>query len=272
MSLVTRIAITSVLFFLLLTIRLSAQPITFSLPFVNNAAPNVILNMPVKVTGFDSITSAQFVLSWDPQVLKFLTVDSYNLPGLGADDFNATFAADSGFVRFAYEAANLDFGASVPDNSTIFRLRLKVIGALNTSSPVKFIQKLPVYYEVSRIEGTSSIIYSDTAIVSDHGFVAVGYTVDAQEEILENNIPLEIFPNPFSEAVNAVFELQKAAEVEYSIVDPTGKVVLKNKKWYPAGKTGIVIESTALPNKGYYTLIIRTGDQKAIRQIICFEK
>ena len=65
---VPRIVFCGLLF--LLSMKLAAQP-SFRFPFVNQAPANSIVNMPLRVFGFNKVVSMQFVMRWNPSVMSF---------------------------------------------------------------------------------------------------------------------------------------------------------------------------------------------------------
>ncbi len=48
--------------------------------------------IPVKCKGFTQMTSYQFSLEWNAQILKFKRTQQYGLSGMSALDFNGTFS------------------------------------------------------------------------------------------------------------------------------------------------------------------------------------
>jgi hypothetical protein len=272
MKLVLRLALASL--WLAFYAPIQAQTPELSFPFVNNVQPGVNLNLPLTVTGFDSIVSMDMVIRWDPAVLKYLITDNFNLSGLNAGNINATNALDSGFIRVQWEAPNVQTGASIANGTAILRLRVKVIGAVGTSSPVYFTQQGNTPFEIAQINGTGTSIYNlnptGTPPILDPGFVAVGFTVNTDEASVSSPLEAQIFPNPFADKTEVVFDLKNAAEFQYSLVDAAGRVVFEEKKHGAAGKNSIIIEKTHLPVSGNYFLILRTANQSCVRPISQF--
>jgi Secretion system C-terminal sorting domain/Cohesin domain len=267
MRVFTRLACASLLTFL--PFWVAAQP-TMSMPFLNNAQPNQNVNLPVNVTGFTNIVSMQFVISWNPQVLRFLTVDNFNLPLLGAAAFNVSKAVDSGYVRVVYEAVGNFNGVSVADMSDIFRMRFKVIGPINSSTPVCFTESYPTIMEIARKENDTTKFYNINTVGLDCGFVAVGFTVDSKTPNADAALPVKLFPNPFGESTKVEFDLQEAGDVSVEIVDITGKTVYQEKNWWALGQQAIVLDKSDFPSKGSYFLTIKTASQHCIRPLFLF--
>ncbi|MBL7827191.1 MAG: T9SS type A sorting domain-containing protein [Saprospiraceae bacterium] len=251
---------------------LSAQ-IGFSMPFVNDAAPGSNKSLAVRVTNFDSIVSMQFVLRWNPAVLKFLTVDQFGLPTLGSGNFNTLRALDSGYVRLVWEGPNSFPGTSVPDETTIFRMRYNVIGQDTSSSQVKFTEidySFPTTeFEILKVISPDSTIqaFNETQCDLDHGFVAVGYTV-ATDEVEIREIEMQVTPNPFSEKAQLAFTLEQTSDIEILISDLAGRVLHKMQMpRLPAGNHITDIDTATFPMKGAYFLTLSAGQQTSVRLI-----
>lgn len=240
----------------------------FKLPFVNDAQPGETIILPVQVINFDSISSVQFAIQWDPQVLQF---ERYILGGnpmfLDSTRFNTSEAA-TGFMRFNW------YGSfrTLINGTSIFRLEFKVIGAVGTSSPVTFTEILSppaIYFEV--VQGQNNTTYgfspnNQTPLLT-HGFVAVGFTA-GNDEPRQDNIEVQVTPNPFSNSATVTFSLEKGAQIQLKITDAAGKVCYEQQKFFAAGKNGMVIEKTMLRDRGVYFLSLTTETAYSVQPIV----
>ena len=270
MNLCLRIAFVSLwLFFASL---LSAQQVGLSLPFLNNVNSGALVSLPVKVTNFDSITSAQFVIRWDPTVLQYFTTDQYNLPDLDGQDFGTLNTLDSGILRFAWTPTNLTTGATVPDQTPIFRLRLKALGPVNTGSTVIFGSAPPTDFEITQLENGNIVARNIDEVNLTQGFVAIGYTVAAGEPAGGvGNFSVTVTPNPFSEKTQIVFDLDAASDVQLAVTDAAGRPILeKTMPRLSQGQHGMEIVSPALREKGMYYLILRTKTRSCVQPLFVF--
>lgn len=271
MKLVLRLALASLWFTFVAPI--SAQTPGVSLPFVNNAQPGLILNLPVSVTGFDSITSMDMVVRWNPAVLQYLIIDQYNLNDFNASNVNTTNALDSGFVRVSWETPTTSTGTTVANGTNIFRLRLKVIGAIGTSTALDFTQQGPTFLEFSQKVGNSTKIYNlnpaNMQPLLDHGFVAVGYTVDASEAGL-SALQARVSPNPFSEQTRLDFQLATSASAVLSAYDMQGREVFSRPFQATSGANTVNISSDEFPQAGAYIITLRCGHEVAVLPITLF--
>ena len=255
---------------------LSAQ-VGFSMPFINGAETGTNKNLPVKVTNFDSIVSMQFVIRWNPSVLKYYNIAQFGLPGLDITDFNVQRALDSGYVRLLWEGPNSFPGVSVPDGNTIFRLSFTVIGQDTSSSPVKLTQIIDNFptteFEIVKVISPDSTLAAFNAQQCNitQGFVAVGFTVATEEPNIQNPLTLKISPNPFSNNTYAEFYLEQSTNVQALVADATGRILFtKDMPQLPSGKHAIDIDKAIFQAKGAYFMIIRAGSQMSVRPMICY--
>jgi len=100
--------------------------------------PNQVVCMDIKVNDFDDILAFQGSMNWDSTKFIFDHVEGFGLPGI-SDGFGVP--ADPGVSEGQLLISWIDLslqGVTLPDYSTIFRLCLKAIGPLNSSSPIIF--------------------------------------------------------------------------------------------------------------------------------------
>lgn len=242
---------------------LSAQAVGFSLPTVNNITPGQNMLLPVSVTNFDSILSAQFVIRWNPQVLQFQSVASLNLPNLDPEDFGMTEAVDSGFIRFGWasptDVMHPNEGTTVADGTVIFRLKMKAVGPDTSSTPVRFTELAPLtIFEVTKGNGqVFGYAPGNIPPVLHPGFVAIGYTV-ATHEAGNPDAFVRVSPNPFQASTQIMLTLEEASPVQLIVTDVAGRILLEKKFQLPAGQHGMEIASSQLREKGTYFMLCRT--------------
>ncbi|MBN8677756.1 MAG: T9SS type A sorting domain-containing protein [Chitinophagales bacterium] len=255
---------------------LSAQGVSFYFPHINDATPGTNRLMPLRVVNFDSVVALQLVIRWNPAVLKYVNIDQFNLPGLAGADFNANNALDSGYVRLQWEGpTTLPPGIAVPDSSTIFRFRFNVIGQDTSSSPVWITELLnfPITnLEVVKVQpDTSNVAYGVDDCTITHGFVAVGFTVSANEP-QANELPVTLAPNPFLVSSQLSYFLEETSDVQLVISDVNGKIVHKEQFFQlQSGQHGMVIEKESLGAPGIYALSLRAGRKIATRTLVVLE-
>lgn len=218
----------------------------------------------------------QYVIRWNPAVLRYLTIDSFQLPNLSLNNFNTQRALDSGIVKLLWEGPSFFPGISRPDNATIFRLRFNVIGPDTSSTAVRFTEITNTFpfldFEVLKVISPDSTIgmLNEQQCKLKNGFVAVGFTVDTKEPQDPDALQLTLAPNPFSENTQVEFYIAQTADVQAIVTDVSGRILFqKDMPQLPSGKHGININKAIFPAKGAYFLTIRTGSQSSTRTLIC---
>lgn len=250
----------------LLSVSLLSAQVSFIMPVINNVNTGAIVTPTVKVSGFDSIVGVQYVICWDPQVVQFQGLSNYNLPGLDSSRFSF-LEVSKGILRFLWPSPNTTGGTSVPNGTTIFRLRMKVVGATGTGSGLKFMDKMPTSIEVLKPGPRNSAIeVPKSQILLTHGFVAVGYMV-SDDEPETSEVPVSAFPNPFSESTELAFTLERAAKVRLNVTDVTGRNVYATKTSLPAGQHRLEIRREQLGSAGTYFASLQIGDKTVVRPI-----
>lgn len=93
-------------------------------------------------------------------------------------------------------------------------------------------------------------------------------TVGIENNELANLNVSQNFPNPFANETTVLFNLKETANVSYTVVDLTGKVVANvNEGTTMAGEHEITIDGSSFANGVYYLNIV-AGDSKVTRKMI----
>ncbi|MEK7674617.1 MAG: Ig-like domain-containing protein, partial [Verrucomicrobiota bacterium] len=100
------------------------------------ATPGESVTVPVTVSGFTRVTTAQFTFQWDPAVLEFAGFGEFSLPGLRTGSFSTTRAAD-GMLPFSWDDPATT-GVSLADGATILTLRFMVRGPAANTTLIRF--------------------------------------------------------------------------------------------------------------------------------------
>jgi len=92
----------------------------------------------VSATGFTDVTSTQFTLTWDPDVLSFNATGDYALPGWTAGVFGDPTETDNpGELTVAWDDPDTE-GKSISDGATLFTITFDAVGSEGTSTDVAF--------------------------------------------------------------------------------------------------------------------------------------
>ena len=128
---------------------IDVQPVTFDADSLSGLQ-NTEVVIPVRVKGFANIVSMQYSVNWDATVATFMAVEGFGLTNLTAASFG-TSQASTGKLMLSWSDASLN-AYSLPDTTVLFKLRLKLTGAMGTSTSVT-ITGTPTPIEVSEKNG-----------------------------------------------------------------------------------------------------------------------
>jgi hypothetical protein len=238
--------------------------ISIGVPSFGNLQPGAEVLVPVTVyDGFDSIESIQFVIKWDSTVLRFVGTQSYGLPQMTASSFGSNRAD---LVRFAYTDPNVlaGKGVTVPDSTVLFVVKLKVVGPINSGSPIQITEDVPItYFEIIKANG--KIFTLNNTTIKD-GFAAVGYPL-AAKDITSLSSNIEVFPNPAIDYVWLSIKEPISGEVLISVFDLDGKEL---RKFTSSIQNGIPyrVDLRDLPRSSINFLLIRADNRSAIKPIV----
>lgn len=129
------------------TVPTSTEALTLKLPTVTTESGKKIC-LPVRVEQFEQLIGIQYSLKWDPQLLKFESVQNFNLPGLNAANFGST-AAEEGILTSLWIDAQLT-GVSLSDESSLYELCFQAIGAAGSEATIRF-SNGPTVFEVIQV-------------------------------------------------------------------------------------------------------------------------
>jgi hypothetical protein len=259
---IKRAHVFAAILWLLSSFSVQAQP-GFSLPTLLGTTTGQNLDMPITVVNFDTVFAIQYVIQWDPQVLKFTGLSKPNNPLNIVDSlcFNL-LEAPQGIIRFRWFVAT---PKTLADGTDIFHLEFKVISANGTASQVNFTEIPPTtYYEVVRGPGNQFFYLNNSPITN--GLVVVG-TIDAPEQPVAP-VALSVAPNPFSGDLNLSFDMPESGDARLFITDLTGKICYDEKKYLNQGTSGTVIANGVFPAKGMYFVHLATSDQHFVQSIV----
>jgi hypothetical protein len=104
-----------------------------------------MVTVPVRVKDFENIISMQGTIEFDPQVISFVNVQAYGLPGMNASNFG-TSQTQNGKLMFSWFENNLT-GQFLPDSAVLFTMVFHVTGSIGQQSMLSFVNN-PTSLEV----------------------------------------------------------------------------------------------------------------------------
>ena len=139
--------------------------------------------VPVVVSGFNNVTTAQFSLKWDPALLEFVDVSNFGLEGLSKGDFNLESAAE-GLLSISWDDPNA-VGVSLENESVVFATEFTAIGDEGSVPKIEFVDE-PTIREVT-------VDFEPVEFFTNNGSIQIGEVVSVT--------PPQIISAPDSQSV-----------------------------------------------------------------------
>ncbi len=238
---------------------LKAQEVTLKIPDMV-VQPGTVAHVAVQVENFTDVTGIQFSLNWNKDVLQFVGVDNFGLPGVTTEgNFGPAEESEGGKLRFSWYQQELT-GVDLADMSTIFSIWFNVVGTLNSSSQV-MITDDPIIIEVVGLDGFLPFKV-DNGVITVQDPNASKETRTSDFTLFQNN------PNPFTETTYISFSLPRSVQAELSIFEPSGKVIFRENRNFAAGITRIPVSRDIFSSAGTYFYTLKTERATATRQLL----
>ncbi|MBC7923716.1 MAG: T9SS type A sorting domain-containing protein, partial [Ferruginibacter sp.] len=221
-----------------------------------SALPGQEIAVPVKVGGFSGVSGYQFTLAWDPRVVKFVAIShgaveaSYGVAKASEGQLTTTWQAPSGGSR------------TLPDDTTAFYVRFRVVGGLGSETPFRITSSLTASEAYNaRLERLS--------VASAERKIRIGEATSA--------LPAgyELYPgqpNPFGEQTTIRFSLPRPERVNLVIYNAIGQPIKRFDGTYPAGEHRITWdgegESGGKLGAGTYFVQLRAGGFVKVRKLV----
>ena len=240
-------------------VPVSAQPTIFIES--KEVLSNETFTVDLSVTQFPPTSGMQFSVNWEPEVIRFDSVEVEGisaLPVYSTANFNVNNTAIGQLATAWTDPAAT--GVDIPDNARLFRLHFTAVGSLGDTALVR-LSDVPIVREfISENDGMElfePIIENGTIIVMN-----TTSTHNPNDPILTNplfNI-ISQEPNPFTEAINISFEVFNTTELDFEVYDTQGQMVYAHRADYPPGLARILLTKTELPAIGTYIYQLKSKD------------
>ena len=225
----------------------SAQTVAISVENATYQAGDIV-RVPLTVNGNASLIGAQFTIDLDPS-LEVVGVES---DVISVDENSLGFNyANKGLVTFSWN----DIEAI--DMADVQMLTL-VLAANNNG-------------ELAGNIALNSSVTSAEAYNEEFEKMNVDFTINGRTATEGQFLVHQNRPNPFSDVTTISFDLPQASEVQFTILDVTGKVILSNTQKYTAGAHNITVDGHNLSGSGIYYYQIKAGEYTASRKMVVIE-
>lgn len=260
------------IYFLLLALLssciLNAQELQLTVPDMT-VDPGQSFSIDVKASDFDNIESMQFALFWDPSVIEFQSVSNLNsnMPDFSqSGNFNFANAANGRFrMLWFWSDIITNEGVTLEDNSTLFSINYKAIGAQGANSMVEIAGDT---LGVTQLEVQIGSAGQEIGYNIDNGKVTISGATASEETVTDDFTLFQNSPNPFQEITYISFNLSSGATAKLTIFDSVGKTILHHNKFFPAGISRIPVRRDMLTSAGSYFYTLETERATATRQLI----
>jgi hypothetical protein len=180
------------------------------------------VTITVTANQFSDLAALQFALKFDVEKLTLVKIESLASLPISEENFG-TYNISEGEINFAWSQAE---GMFVDEAAPVFKLTFNVLETGGTLSEV-----LQLADEVLEGHAYTSALADNAVQLNFFGTTSANDPIaQPQIELLQNR------PNPFVSRTAIGFVLPESCEAQLRVVDASGRVLLSQKKNYPAGR------------------------------------
>ena len=233
--------------------------ITLSLP-EDTAMMGETIYMPVTVENFTGIIAMQFSINYDSLILEFQDVSDFGLQYLAIDNFGMPPDLSKGILTVSWFDQQLQ-PQSLEDGDTLFVLRFEVIGEPGSWSAVAP-TGTPADVEFGDENGMPLPYILDAGSV----YVQPGVATRSLKNPEFNYLPLS--PNPMTTLSYLRFELHKAMDIHWRVMNAEGKILIEGSDYLPSGAHSIPLYRDQLPSAGTYIVELSGENYRGARTLM----
>ncbi len=214
--------------------------------------------LEVKSSDFNNVCGFQFQLDFDPAAFEFVEMLPGALVGLDHNMVGNAFAQNGTITMLWYDRALDPNGISTQSDDVVFRLKFKALQARNT---------IANQFNV----GQSLLHDMGTDVFENMLHVNFGVEGQVSSTTNTNDVAFKLhqnYPNPFSKQTIIGFELPTPQDVQFELIDQSGRTVLSQNAFYPQGYQQIIVKGQDLPVSGVYFYRLRVADTIQTNKLI----
>lgn len=223
----------------------SADSVYLFVPSLTTGTQGQIVNIPIKVNQFKNLISAQFIVQWDSSRVKLLAIDNLGLPSMSLATHFAYQGENPDKLRFVWYETNLT-PQNLPDNSTLFNLKMQLIGKKDEQTTLTFASD----------NLTSIEFLNKNSQEYKYGFntgkILIDKSNSANEATIGGTTVKKPFPNPFIDETFIKIENADNQKIMIEIYDNLGKKIYENNAVYEIGTNFVNINKNNIFNPGTY--------------------
>ncbi len=195
----------------------------------------------------DFISGFQFTLEYDKNVLELLSIENGKI-ALQKSNYYIVNNKD-GIITFSWNSAN---AISLDEMEKLFTINFKAKSDGILSENLKISSKI-----------TTSELYSENLEVSKLELRFEGNNIESNEIVINQNTP-----NPFSNNTEIVINLPEETDLDFRIMDSTGKIIKSTHRHYSKGQNSITVLSSELGKPGLYFYEITTEKYSTVKRMV----
>ena len=186
------------------------------------ANENSILTVPVKVADFNKLLALQFSVTWDKEVLTFLSLENKNLPFMFGEQW-----ANEGLLTAAW-VDEMGGAQTLADGSVIFNLKFKIKARSLSQTAVQIVSDFTL---AEAYDTDLNILQIET----------MPNTIKISDSQNDCGFPGEIificqnYPNPFTDKTQIRFSILNSGNVRIRIHAINGQTLLDQNQPFEAG-------------------------------------
>ncbi|MDX1940408.1 MAG: T9SS type A sorting domain-containing protein [Saprospiraceae bacterium] len=248
--------------FICMALFLQAQNFPTIIAPTEKVEPNTIYKADVKVANFQNIIGAQFTMVWDSTILKFRDAKNFLFEGTALTEAFGETKVSSGILVFIWVDAQLR-EQNLADSTTIFSIEFDVIGALNSTTPIRFTDDV-ASREVASGRERVEAAFHDGAITVMGSATSVSIYNSAPHKIQVKNS----FPNPFHDFTKIHIEVKEATNARLVISNVQGQTVFEAPRTLQSGTNILTLTKDMFPASGTYQYSLIGTDFTVTQKLI----
>jgi hypothetical protein len=226
----------------------------------------------IKANGFTDIISAQASINWNPTLIQFTEVNGFGIPGLSAEDFGLTQAAQ-GHVRFLWIPADAQ-PVSLEEGAILFTAVFNVSSADQSPAELSFIDvvsDVPYVVEFVNSEGLALDVQTSPGLIelaNPEDAVRINSTpnTSCDPRVDNGSLQADIFGDTINYTFNwfvgastdgipvftgALYEQLPGGDYALEVLNQDGDIIVSNKTAFvevaPVGIPETITEVANLP-------------------------
>jgi hypothetical protein len=215
-----------------------------------------LVEVPITANNFQKILGFQFAMNFDINALELVKL----IPNAEAKVKDGNFGLDfikRGIITCSWNQAQLQ--DQQKDNQELFTLQFKI------KENLKLSEVLSISPEFMKMEAYEKIEASEVDLMD------VGLLFESNNQPSSDFKLYQNKPNPFKTNTLIGFELKKAENIQFKIMDITGKTVKQINYEGQLGRNELLINNKDLKGKGVYYYQIATTEGIKTKKMLVIE-